>query len=336
MRRIFLIALLTFLSAPATFAQEDVLAPPPVVTVERNVNLRRDPSTRRPRIKLLTPSTQLRVIDTERANGYIRVIAGKGDVGWAWAKNLSPLQAATSEGGLALAASSGPCVTTFDSCEAVGCGTPGSAQAIFNSAKRRQPAGVNARTLSFDDFKSLQNQAGGLVGQRNELTQEQRDLLANLTAAAGPVGEGKLVKIRGFIAEGLEPHANTGESVNCKFTQRVNNDFHISIVPAAGNDEFKGIVVEMIPQGRNAGWTLAKLKRIRDQRRRVLVIGGLFYDNIHVVNADSAHPLPGQPKRFSLWEIHPVTKFFVCTKTNNNCSAASTGATSGWKPLEDF
>jgi hypothetical protein len=55
-----------------------------------------------------------------------------------------------------------------------------------------------------------------------------------------------------------------------------------------------------------------------------------------MVNNDPNHPIGGQPKRVSLWEVHPITKFFVCTKAGNNCSVSSTGASSGWKRLEDF
>jgi hypothetical protein len=35
-----------------------------------------------------------------------------------------------------------------------------------------------------------------------------------------------------------------------------------------------------------AAWTLAKLKNVRQQGKRILVIGALFYDNIHLVNND--------------------------------------------------
>jgi hypothetical protein len=82
--------------------------------------------------------------------------------------------------------------------------------------------------------------------------------------------------------------------------------------------------------------TLAKLKNVRQQGKQILVLGALFYDNIYLVNNDSNHPIEGQPKRFALWEVHPITKFFVCSKASNNCSATSTGASSGWRRLEDF
>ena len=321
-------------TATATLAQSDEFVPLPTVTIQRPVNMRRGPSTAQARIKVLKSATEVRLVDSSPSGNFHRVIFGKGRIGWVWSKSIHAPAAFAAP---VTAAAAPPCAADFASCQPEGCGAPGSDQAILNSTKRRQPSEVTARTLSFADLRSLQQKANNLVGQHNELNQAERDVLVNLSVTSGTVREGRLVKVRGFIAAGLEPHANTGgESVNCRFTQTANNDFHISIAENAGEDEFKGIVVEMIPQGRSADWTLAKLKGIRQQGKRVLVVGALFYDNIHMVNNDPNHPIGGQPKRVSLWEVHPITKFFVCTKASNNCSVSSTGASSGWKSLEDF
>jgi hypothetical protein len=54
---------------------------------------------------------------------------------------------------------------------------------------------------------------------------------------------------------------------------------------------------------------------VETPRGKVLLIeGGLFYDNLHFANGDASIPMPGRPKRFSLWEIHPVTSVKVCQK----------------------
>ncbi len=321
-------------TATVTLAQSDEFVPLPTVTIEKPVNLRRGPSTAQARIKVLKSATEVRLVDSSPSGKFYRVIFGKGRVGWISAKSILPPAGLVTPATNAPAA---PCADSFGNCRPEGCGTPGSDQAILNSTKRRQPSETSARTLSFADLRSLQQKANNLVGQHNELTQAERDLLVNLSVTTGTVREGRLVKVRGFLAAGLEPHANTsGESVNCRLTQSANNDFHISIVENTGEDEFKGIVVEMIPQGRTADWTLAKLRSVRHQGKRVLVVGALFYDNIHMVNDDPNQPIGGQPKRVSLWEVHPITGFFICMKTNNNCSVTSTGATSGWKRLEDF
>src|SRR5262249_24617789 len=90
-----------------------------------------------------------------------------------------------------------------------------------------------------------------------------------------------------------------------------------SVTESANASEFEGIVVEMIPQDRPDRWTLANLAKLR--KKPILIEGGLFYDNLHVANGDASHPLNGQPKRFSLWEIHPITSVKVCTKAANQC-----------------
>ena len=49
-------------------------------------------------------------------------------------------------------------------------------------------------------------------------------------------------------------------------------------------------------------------------RLEVLVVGGLLYDNEHLVNDEAHHPKHGQPARLSLWEVHPITAFYVCAQ----------------------
>jgi hypothetical protein len=86
------------------------------------------------------------------------------------------------------------------------------------------------------------------------------------------------------------------------------------------NLEYQGVVVEMIPQYRLKSWTIKNLENIRMEKKKVLVVGQLFYDSKHKVNDDPDHPLGGQPKRMSLWEIHPVVKFYYCDKPDSACN----------------
>jgi hypothetical protein len=181
--------------------------------------------------------------------------------------------------------------------------------------------GTRPVRLFFQDFRTLQRAADAEVGQRVTLSRSDRQKLKG-RLTNGLVAEGRFVKVVGFIGVGPPgPHANSsGESVNCKLKNQANNDFHISLVERQGESEFASIVVEMIPQRRPAGWTIPKLNRIERDGHKVLVTGALFYDNEHVVNADSRHPIGGQPKRFSLWEIHPIKEFLVCLRPNNSCN----------------
>jgi hypothetical protein len=140
------------------------------------------------------------------------------------------------------------------------------------------------------------------------------------------------VEVVGFIAKKkLAPHPNTGESVNCKFKDRPSNDYHINITPAKDSEETKGIVVEMIPQNphrKNEDWSLDKLEALQDKQLKVKVRGRLFFDSEHRPNTSMAKK-GGDPRRFSLWEIHPISAFLVCP------SGSCTGS-AGWKALEDW
>jgi hypothetical protein len=319
-------------SSVALLAQDpDEITTTRSAVVRHNVNLRRDPSTRRAPLKLLEVPAELQLIEDHPKSGFYHVITRDGRQGWVIAKNIQ-LGPAPPEKFEAEAAQS--CVASFDLCTPNGCGKEGSTQALVNQAKRRLPTETAATFLSFDDLKALQDQTNDAVGQHVELDADGRAKLTGFTVTDGTVGEGSLVQLSGFISTGAKPHPNTGESVNCKFTQAQNNDYHINIAAKPTDTELAGVVVEMVPWDRNPGWTLKKLLDVQTKKLRVLVQGGLFYDNLHFVNADPSHVLGGQPKRFALWEIHPVTGFFVCGRSNGNCDPANPD--DNWTAMEDF
>jgi len=274
----------------------------------------------------LAAGERLRWVEGVTKNGFFRVMTSRGRQGWI------PVAAAHIERQVpVLLGASPPCATTLTVCPNRGCSQAGSTHALFNQTKRRAPLGTTPIALTFADFLNIQEQANVLVDQGLDLSAADRAKLKNLHVANGVVREGSLVRTVGFIAQGLDPHANSGESVNCRRTEQASNDFHISLVERAGQNEFDGIVVEMIPQQRPAKWTLTRLKNLKQQGRLVMIVGALFYDNDHVVNADPDNPLPGEPRRSSLWEIHRITRFFSCVKANNNCNPTKP---SDWKALE--
>jgi hypothetical protein len=224
------------------------------------------------------------------------------------------------------------CATTLDECPRRGCEKEGTAAAESNELKRRLPKLGVPVTLTFDDFAQLQRQGDALIGQGpHEPTPQQRAQLHDLQVRAGRVSEGDLVRVIGYIAKGDEGlHVNkAGESVNCELKKPVDNDFHIPLVETPGNSEFKGIVVEMIPQERPAAWSIDALKEIQAQGLHVWAEGALSYDKIHYVNDDPGNALKDEPDRMSLWEIHPVTKFLVCRKPHCDPQGEE-----DWTPLD--
>ena len=327
-----LFLLLVLVTAAPVLAQEQEGITIISGTARRATRVRRKPSSRQRVIRRLPANATVRILSPDPRRGFWRVILDHGRQGYVPAADIEIPESALAAA-RTTASAARPCFETLGDCPANGCAEPDSKRGLFNKAKNNRPEGTRSITINFADLRSLQRQADDVVEQGTELTQEQRDSLHSFAVTNGRAGEGKLVKLTGFIATGADPHANTGESVNCRLRTAENNDFHITVARQASQTEFQGVVVEMIPHDRPAGWTLAKLRKVKRNGLLVLVMGGLFYDNDHVVNADPTDDLTGQPKRFSLWEIHPITQFFVCQRAGNACSSRTL---SQWTKLEDF
>lgn len=208
----------------------------------------------------------------------------------------------------------------------------GSDEAMRNQRKRTIPTGTaaQARLLTFADFKSLQAQVDQkFAGQERPIFTGNRNALQNLRAAGGMVSEGDLVRVVGFLAAA---RAEGPESVNCESPTIV--DFHINVGPTKDATEWQGIVVEIIPQHRPAGLTNTQtleqvLTGVVTGKLNVMVVGQLILDNEHLVNDDPAHPKGSNPKRISVWEVHPVTTFLVCQRATCDPEQSSQ-----WTPLE--
>jgi hypothetical protein len=257
--------------------------------------------------------TKLDWLENQERNGFYRVGGAKGSIGWIREADIKILQQTVLTSFVAQAA----CATTLDQCPVNGCAAVQSAGGLDNTLKHHIPTG-SATLLSFDDFANLQQQANDSVGSGHHVPVAERPLLADLSFASGTISEGDAVRLVGFLApDGTGPHANSsGESVNCGLTKSANNDFHIPVTADTSASEFESIVVEMIPQDRPSEWTIKMLRSVQTKHKQVWIEGNLFYDGKHRVNADEDNPIGGQPKRFTLWEIHPVTKFLVCEQAD--------------------
>jgi hypothetical protein len=202
-------------------------------------------------------------------------------------------------------------------------------EGLRNAAKRHLPAGTTPHLLSFADFAALQRDTDLKTGidsskHKAPLT-PTRLLLQHLQTTDAMVSEGDFVSLVAFVRDAQDEEP---ESVNCAGTD--GKDIHISLGPTAQATEFASIVAEMIPQlPRPKGWDAATLHRLVGHF--VLIEGGITYDDQHMVNGDASHPVGGQPKRMSLWELHPITKFFVCDTTT-----CAPGSTSGWITLTEW
>lgn len=223
------------------------------------------------------------------------------------------------------------CVVRLTTCPEFGCAGEDTPDGLSNTLKRTIPSGNKPRLLLVDDFSTLQDEATQRVGDKKAaLSQSQRQKLHGMPMHGGKINEGDLVAVSGFIVG--DPHPNTGESVNCNLHGASNNDIHITIAAEPGSDEMDGFVVEMIPEDRPDAWNREALQKVESKRQQVLVVGQLFYDSKHHVNDDPDNPLSGDPKRMSLFEVHPITKFLVCDRAKT-CDPANETA---WTKLEDI
>ncbi len=153
------------------------------------------------------------------------------------------------------------------------------------------------------------------------------------------LGEGNLVVFEGFVFGATQ---ECKETVNCEAAvpnKNASHDIHIAMredprtthdtdpKPDRDKEECAGFVAEMIPHHRPAEWTACNVKDVAKKGLRVRVMGQQFFDGSHVTCKDGA-PVGSNPKRISLWEIHPIYSFEVCP--SGDC------ATGGWQPLEQF
>jgi hypothetical protein len=77
----------TFLCVSLLFFWSATLAGQTAVTT-RSTNLRRDPSTRHARIRLLGPNEQLSMLSSARRNGYYHIETNDSTKGWVLARNV--------------------------------------------------------------------------------------------------------------------------------------------------------------------------------------------------------------------------------------------------------
>ena len=153
------------------------------------------------------------------------------------------------------------------------------------------------------------------------------------------LGEGKLVTLKAFV---LKARPEGGESVNCKKDvpdDPLFHDIHITLVDSRNkrqpNDptsvlarkECTGVVVEMSPHHRPELWTTENVNKVAAAQALVRVTGQRFFDSSHFPCSNGA-PVGNSPKRISLWEIHPVYAFEVCT--------ADCGGAGEWLPLDQW
>ncbi|MDQ3175721.1 MAG: hypothetical protein M3Q91_18755, partial [Acidobacteriota bacterium] len=215
------------------------------------------------------------------------------------------------------------CATTLANCPREGCASGDAKLNVLKNLKKK-PTNAEAEEMTIADviFLNASTPTKWKSGQDRQ--------------AVTDLGEGKGVRIKGYL---INAHQTGGtETCNCHLVGLANNDFHLNFVqeqptsPPAGSTKKaiiaakqplmkSSMVIEMSPRSRNKRWSLPRLQALSDGFNYVRVTGWLMFD--------SQHPSFSHLPRASAWEIHPVTKFEVCTQTVAECDAGT-----GWKTLE--
>lgn len=208
--------------------------------------------------------------------------------------------------------------------------------------------------LTKADFASRDKSVGQLGLSSNNHAELRDDL--------GQLGDGHIKAVMGYLYYGFPTNEGSGESCNCYLTSDDAVDYHIGIgfdpFPLStqllnefrngadikdkkyknvrGRLEQTSVVVEMTPHYRAKvmpNWTIDRLRRAIG--RQVYVVGQLMVDNAHIGLSDICS-LPGHDAqkcwRYSAWEIHPVTQFWVCTSS----TPCSPNSNAGWVRLENM
>lgn len=219
------------------------------------------------------------------------------------------------------------------------CGSAGDAASGPHAAQNRAKNNFCATGLpipvAYTTFKALQRAVDKATnipyGSANKLPPD-RDALKNLVKLPNGtlIGEGTIVQYVAFISHPRNSNVTKGESVNCKASGADNNDIHFDLLrrPNDGEPACRSITAEISPHYRPDAWQVPKLRRLRDHPVRIT--GPLFFDAAH-------RPCQGDtdtvnPKRISVWEIHPVYAIDICRgQTLAVCRAANP---TPWVPLD--
>jgi len=222
--------------------------------------------------------------------------------------------------------------------------------AYLNFLKDQVPGPTLASTalLNGNDFQSLEGKIPKGLGSGNH---------AKSAPALAGLGEGNIVTVIAYLylvedtGKGASSKPSIGETANCKLQLPDSYDYHIGlgfdpalaqhivktklkpIIGKPGPIDKTSVVAEMTPHTRAPKWTFARVNSLQGQQ--VKVVGQLMIDNVHLnVNDDCGFPgATASCWRSTVWEVHPVTQFYVCNLKNKLCDQSSPDT--AWTSLDN-
>ena len=173
------------------------------------------------------------------------------------------------------------------------------------------------RVITYQELMGLQSQSANIPKRLPDRTMVSK------------LGEGDYVSYVAFIKDAHYSDVAAGEAVNCNIPGNATNDIHIVLLKDPNDDECLSTTAEMSPHYRPPDWTPENLLKA-SAGHPVRVQGQLFFDGSHTPCSGTSRP---NPKRASLWEIHPVYSVDVCTQTT---IAECQSSTAEWTSLSNF
>jgi hypothetical protein len=170
------------------------------------------------------------------------------------------------------------------------------------------------RVITYQELVDLQSKSGKIPKKLPDRTRVRT------------LGEGEYVSYVAFIKDAHYSDVSAGEAVNCGIPGTATNDIHIVLLKDPNDDECLSTTAEMSPHYRPLDWTDNNLMKA-SAGHPVRLQGHLFFDGSHTPCSGSSRP---NPKRASLWEIHPVYSVDVCKQTT---IAECQSSTAEWTPL---
>ena len=210
------------------------------------------------------------------------------------------------------------------------------------------PTLPSTKDLTGADFPKLESQLPATLRATNH---------AKFAKQFANLGEGNIYTVIGYLyfaedtSKGTSTVPSNSETCNCKLTAPNTFDYHLglgfdsalaakarSTHTKPGDADFstlekQSVVAEMTPYTRHPKWTFSRVDALQGQQ--VKVVGQLMADNIHFNKNDDCHFSPPQSRcwRSTVWEIHPITQFYVC-KASSGGTASSPA--SDWTNLDDM
>lgn len=257
-----------------------------------------------------------------------------------------------------LASSQSPqCFSDPVQCPLTGCARDGTPEAEANKIRKTLPDATevnHVRRVIVQDLETLQFRTDNELRHPQGLAIHDRKPFQGATLRTDHwlLGERIMVQLYGYI---VGVRTSRSDNENCNFIGSDANNYVVNIGANPRATEFESVLVVFVPskdrkeewttpsKDRKEKWTapskdrkekwalLENLRYAQERKWQVRVTGQLFYDSKHRVNNDPASDLPDEPRRLSLWELHPANVIEYCRQEDP--STCDPGNATHWQSL---